>query len=156
MKNFLDTITGAIAFWIIGFGVAYGKTDSRGFIGVDGNIWAVSAGWADITSEDLYLKYIFQFAFANTSSAIVGGLLTERCRIETYAVFSFLMTLFIYPVIACWVWNPTGWLYLDGFHDFAGCSVVHVVGGASGLVGSIIAGPRFGRFDKPWLPFICR
>ena len=59
MKNFLDTITGAIAFWLIGFGVAFGKTDSRGFIGMDGSTWAVSAGWNDYTSEDLYLKFIF-------------------------------------------------------------------------------------------------
>jgi ammonia channel protein AmtB len=66
------------------------------------------------------------------------------------------MTLFIYPVVACWVWNPTGWLFVNGFHDFAGCSVVHVVGGASGLIGTIIAGPRYSRFDKPWLPFLCR
>lgn len=104
----------------------------------------------------MYLKFIFQFAFANTASAIVGGLLTERARIETYGVFSFLMTLFIYPVVACWVWNPTGWLFVAGFHDFAGCSVVHIVGGASGLAASILAGPRFGRFEKPWLPFFCR
>jgi Amt family ammonium transporter len=158
MKNLLDTITGAIAFWLIGFGIAFGKTDANGFIGTDPNsVWAVSAGWNSYTIEDLYLKFIFQFAFANTSSAIVGGLLTERCRVETYGVFSFLTTLFIYPVVACWVWNTdSGWLYRVGFHDFAGCSVVHVIGGAAGLVGTIITGPRIGRFDKPWLPFLCR
>ena len=157
VKNFLDTISGAIAFWIIGFGIAFGPTDSKGFIGTDPNsAWVVSAGWNNYTAEDLYLKFIFQFAFANTASAIVGGLITERVRIETYGVFSFLMTLFIYPVIACWVWNPSGWLYVAGFHDFAGCSVVHVVGGASGLICTILAGPRIGRFDKPWLPFIMR
>ena len=156
MKNLLDSISGAIGFWIIGFGLAFSTTDSRGFIGIDGNAWAVSAGWNGITSEDIYLKFIFQFAFANTSSAIVGGLLTERVRIETYAIFSFLMTLFIYPIVACWVWNPTGWLYLRGFHDFAGSSVVHVLGGISGLIGGLMVGPRINRFKHPQFPFFMR
>lgn len=156
MKNLLDSISGAIAFWIIGFSVAFSKPDSRGFIGMGGNQWAVSSGWSEVFTEDLYLKFIFQFAFVNTSSAIVGGLLTERCRIETYGVFSFLMSLFIYPVVACWVWNPEGWLFLKGYHDFAGSSVVHLVGGISGLVGSIIVGPRIGRFQDIQFPCLCR
>lgn len=106
MKNLLDSISGAVAFWIVGFGLAFSTPDSSGFIGMKNDAWAVSADWSGYTVEDLYLKFIFQFAFVNTSSAIVGGLLTERCRIETYGVFSFLMSLFIYPVVACWVWNP--------------------------------------------------
>jgi Amt family ammonium transporter len=81
---------------------------------------------------------------------------TERCRVETYAVFSFLMSLFIYPVVACWVWNPQGWLLLRGYHDFAGSSVVHVVGGISGIVGTVMAGPRIGRFTAPQFPFFKR
>lgn len=59
MKGLLDTITGAIAFWLIGFGLAFGTPDSRGFIGVDGSVWAVSAGWHSIESENMYLKFIF-------------------------------------------------------------------------------------------------
>jgi len=156
MKNLLDSITGALAFWIIGFGLAFSTPDSRGFIGIDGNVWATSAGWGSYASEDLYLKFLFQFAFVNTSSAIVGGLLTERCRIETYAAISFIMTLFIYPVVACWVWNPAGWLALRGYHDFAGSSVVHLVGGMSGLVGSIFVGPRINRFKSVQFPILFR
>jgi Amt family ammonium transporter len=148
IKNLLDTISGAIAFWIIGFGIAFGKSDSRGFIGVDGS-WAVSANWSTAINDDVYLKFIFQFAFCNTASAIVGGLLTERVRVETYGVVSFFISLFIYPVACCWVWNSTGWLALRGFHDFAGCSVIHLLGGMTGLVGSIIVGPRIGRFSGP-------
>lgn len=103
------------------------------------------------------MKFIFQFAFVNTSSAIVGGLLTERCRIETYGILSFFMTLFIYPVVACWAWNSQGWLALRGYHDFAGSSVVHMVGGAAGLIGTIVVGPRINRFrGEIQFPFIFR
>jgi Amt family ammonium transporter len=59
MKNILDTLTGAIAFWIIGFGLAFGKPDSRGFIGTDSNVWFASAGWNTYFTEDLYLKFLF-------------------------------------------------------------------------------------------------
>ena len=146
MKNLLDTITGAFAFWLIGFSIAFSTPDLRGFIGVGGNAWAVSAGWGSITSENIFLKFIFQFAFLNTSSAIVSGLVTERCRIEIYGAFSFVISLIIYPVVACWVWNPAGWLALRGFHDFAGSSVVHLLGGVCGLTATIFLGPRINRF----------
>jgi len=78
----------------------------------------------------------------------------ERCRIETYAVFSFLMTLFIYPVVAGWAWNSQGWLAINGFHDFAGCAAIHTLGGITGLVGSIIAGPRYNLFKDVQFPCI--
>lgn len=67
MKGLLDTITGAFAFWLIGFGIAFSTPDIRGFIGMGGNVWAVAAGWDSITSENVYLKFIFQFAFINAS-----------------------------------------------------------------------------------------
>jgi ammonium transporter, Amt family len=70
----------------------------------------------------------------------------ERCRIETYGAISFLITLFIYPVAAGWVWNPAGWLAARGFHDFAGCAAIHTLGGILGLVGTIVAGPRYNLF----------
>ena len=72
----------------------------------------------------------------------MSGLLIERCRTEVYAIYSFIMSLFIYPVVACWVWNSEGWLFKAGFHDFAGSGVVHLLGGISGLVGCIFVGPR--------------
>ena len=147
MKNCLDTITGAIAWWIVGFGLAFGPTDSRGFIGLSDNTFSFAGGFYGYESEDLYLKWIFQFAFANTASAIVSGLLMERARIEVYGVFSFMMTFFIYPVVACWEWNATGWLAVKGYHDFAGCGTIHVLGGICGLVGSIITGTRYNRFN---------
>ena len=155
MKNLLDSVSGALGFWLAGFGIAFSATDSRGFIGIDKEYYA-SKGWDTYLGEDLWLKFLFQFAFVNTSSTIVSGLLTERCRIETYGLYSFIMSLFIYPVVACWVWNSTGWLYLMGFHDFAGSGVVHLLGGISGLVGCLIVGPRINQFNAPQVPFLCR
>lgn len=140
MKNMLDTVSGALGFWMLGYSLAFAETDSHGFIGINSNVWAASEGWGAYSQYDLYLKFIFQFAFVNTSSAIVSGLLTERCRIETYGALSFIMSFFIYPVVACWVWNPTGWLAIRGYHDFAGSSVIHLTGGVAGLIGCIIVG----------------
>ena len=102
----LDAISGIFGFWIVGFGLAYAPSDSSGFIGLSDRTFTTSANFNSYNIEDLNLKWIFQFAFANTASAIVSGLLMERCRIETYGAFSFLITLFIYPIVAGWVWNP--------------------------------------------------
>ena len=78
----------------------------------------------------------------------------ERCRIEAYGIFSFLITLFFYPIAAGWVWNPSGWLPSRGFHDFAGCSVIHTLGGILGIVGTVVAGPRYNLFKDVQFPFI--
>lgn len=153
VKNILDAVTGAIAWWIVGFGLAFGPTDSRGFIGLSDNTFSFSAGFSKYSSEELYLKWIFQFAFASTASAIVSGLLMERSRIEVYGAFSFLMSFFIYPVVACWEWNSGGWLALRGFHDFAGCGPIHTLGGICGLVGGLICGTRYNRFSDIQFPF---
>jgi Amt family ammonium transporter len=149
-------ISGVFGFWIVGFGLAFGPSDPTGFIGMSDSIYTVSAHFDRYTVEDLNLKWIFQFAFANTSSAIVSGLLMERCRIETYGAFSFLITLFIYPIVAGWEWNPAGWLAVKGFHDFAGCAAIHTLGGICGLVGTIMCGPRYNLFQGVQFPFLFR
>jgi Amt family ammonium transporter len=106
---------------------------------------------------DNYKWWIFQYSFAATSATIVSGSLAERCQLTTYICFSFFMTSFIYPVVVAWVWAVdelddgtktgwgTGWLKNLGYVDFAGSSVVHVVGGICALWGAKILGPRYGK-----------
>jgi Amt family ammonium transporter len=156
LKNLMDVITGAIGFWSVGFGLAFGKTDSKGFVGIDNDVWFAAAQWTDYKSEDLYLKFIFQFAFCSTASAIVSGLVTERLRVGAYGFISFFMSFYMYPIVACWVWNSTGYLYLEGFHDFAGCGPIHLLGGLTGFIGCLVLGPRINRFKEPQFPWFLR
>ena len=80
--------------------------------------------------------------------------MTERIRVETLGVFAFYFSFIIYPLAACWCWNPNGWLTIRGYHDFAGSSVVHLLGGTCGLMGCLMVGPRINRFKNVQLPFI--
>ena len=95
--------------------------------------------------EGKYGKWFLSFVFASTSATIVSGSLAERCKINSYLVFSFIMTGFIYPTVSAWVWGK-GFLYKLGFSDFAGSGVVHLTGGVAGLAAAYIIGPRLGRF----------
>ena len=142
LKNIIDTLFGAIAFWFIGYAFAFGGTH-EGFIGNNGSFF-FGSGFEKNVASDEYLKFIFQFSFANTAATIVSGTLAERVHCYTYAGLSFFMTGFVYPVIVHWVWNDEGWLKLRGVHDFAGSGVVHAVGGCAGLVACALVGPRHG------------
>ena len=116
------------------------------FIGTDGKYFAAS-GFNDM-EDDLFIWWCFQFSFAATSATIVSGSLAERTMLPAYFVFSVLMTGFIYPVVVAWVWGG-GWLAQNGFHDFAGTGVVHMVGGVAGFMGARIIGPRHGKEKDP-------
>ena len=149
MKNILDVSVGAIAFWAVGWAIAYGLSGdvSNGFVG-DGHFFL-----ADFTD---YPSWIFQFAFAATAATIVSGAMAERTAFRAYLFYTVFITAFIYPVVVHWVWDGNGWLTAftdnpigtNGYLDFAGSSVVHMVGGLAGLVGAIVVGPRIGKFGK--------
>jgi Amt family ammonium transporter len=138
VKNLLDACIGSIIFWLVGFGFAFG-VEKDGFIG--DKLFAGDYA-EEVTSKEI--EWCFQFAFAATAATIVSGSLAERTQLETYMVFSLLMTGFIYPVIVAWTWG-TGWLAGEGYYDFAGAGIVHLTGGVAGLAGAIIVGPRRGR-----------
>jgi Amt family ammonium transporter len=161
-KNLADTCISAIAFWLVGYGFAYGDA-SNGFIGtthfalIDNNF---DSGNYDGANQ--YAFYFQKWAFAATSATIVSGSLAERCKLDAYFVYTFFVTAFIYPVVVCWCWGG-GWLspftedsshFLfygsrsNNYIDFAGSGVVHLVGGVGGLVGAILIRPRKGRFNE--------
>ena len=151
LKNILDACAGAIAFYIFGFAFAYGTGGKdNAFIGSGNFALAYTTDW---------VSWIFQWAFAATAATIVAGSVAERTQFVAYLVYSVCLTAFIYPVVVHWVWSAEGWLsafntlneeplFGIGMVDFAGCGVVHMVGGLAGLAGAYICGPRLGRFDS--------
>jgi Amt family ammonium transporter len=149
MKNVLDVSAGAIAFWALGWAVAYGVSGetSNGFVG-DGNLFLI--GFDD------WASWIFQFAFAATAATIVSGAMAERTAFRAYLFYTVFITAIIYPVVVHWAWDGNGWLTAfrddpigtNGYLDFAGSGVVHVVGGFAGLMGAILVGPRIGKFGR--------
>jgi len=134
-----------LSFYVFGYGVAFGEgPNSNGFIGV--SEFALSG-----TPQTNISFYFFQSCFACTCATIVSGCIIERTKPFAYFWFSAVMTAFLYPVVVHWVWSSSGWLGQKGnifeglaFIDLAGSSVVHMVGGFSGLIGAIIIGPRLG------------
>lgn len=136
----MDACIGALIFYVLGYGLAYGDVNG-GFIGTK-----KFAGDFPEDGSDLR-DFSFQFAFAATAATIVSGSLAERTKLESYMIFSLLMTGFIYPVIVAWTWGG-GWLLEFGYIDFAGSGIVHMTGGIAGLVGAIVVGARYGKFPE--------
>jgi Amt family ammonium transporter len=147
MKNLMDFCFAALGFFIFGYAIAYGG--SGPLFGTTG--WFM-AGVDPVTgSLPTSIFWLFQAVFAGTAATIVSGAMAERMRFTAYLMYSFLLTAFIYPVVAHWVWGG-GWLASLDFHDFAGSTVVHAVGGMAALVGAWILGPRIGRFNRDGSP----
>ena len=153
-KNFVDFSVGSLLFWLFGFGFMFGS-EGAGFIGMP--------NFGDLSFFDNGLPVegflIFQTVFCATSATIVSGAMAERTIFSRYCVYSIFISLLIYPISGHWTWGG-GWLCDEsegsfmmnvfgiGFHDFAGSTVVHAVGGMLGLVGAAILGPRIGKYGK--------
>ena len=145
MKNLMDFALGSIIFWILGFGLMFGK-DIAGFIGVpnffiQGDLSYLNLG----VSKDAYI--FFQTVFCATAATIVSGSMAERTKFSSYCIYSVVISAVIYPVVGHWIWGG-GWLQNLGFHDFAGSTVVHSLGGWCALIGAAILGPRIGKYTK--------
>jgi Amt family ammonium transporter len=148
LKNLLDACGGAIGFYTLGYGFAYGTGNT--FIG--GSKFALK-GFA---SGGEYIAWFFQFAFAATAATIVAGTVAERCKMAAYLCYSLFLTAFVYPIVVRSIWSSYGFLtafkseddaFLGiGVIDFAGSGVVHMTGGATALIAAIVLGPRRGRF----------
>ncbi len=153
-KNFVDFMVGSVLFWFVGFGFMFGN-DGAGFIGMP-NFGDLSFYSGTLPTEGFL---IFETVFCATSATIVSGAMAERTKFSMYCVYSFLISLIIYPVEGHWTWGG-GWLcnsdagsfmmrtFGTAFHDFAGSAIVHSVGGVLALIGALILGPRHGKYDK--------
>ena len=144
VKNVYDVVCGALAYYLLGYGISYGSP-SNAFTGLGDYLMDVSAT-DPISSGLVFSNFIFQFSFAATSTTIVSGCLAMRCRFILYCLYSFYAVL-VYSFVAHWVWSANGWLAQLGVHDFAGSGPVHLVGAVNGLIGILVLGPRHGRFD---------
>ncbi len=149
MKNLMDFCIGTPCFWLIGFGIMFGSGSAL-------------FGWIDpLIMKDyshilpagvpLWAYAIFQTVFCATSATIVSGAMAERTKFSAYCIYSAAISLFIYPVSGHWIWGG-GWLSKLGFHDFAGSTAVHMVGGICALIGAAMLGPRIGKYDKKGKP----
>lgn len=149
-KNFIVFAVSSLGFMLLGWGLMFGGDNP--FIGTE-NLFIL--GNADLSfyndtltsNVPFWGKFFFQLVFCGTAATIVSGAVAERVKYISFIIFSFVLTLLIYPIVGHWVWGG-GWLANLGFMDFAGDTVVHSVGGWAALAGAIVLGPRLGKYGK--------
>lgn len=149
MKNLMDFCIGTPIFWLAGFGLMFGSGSS-----VIGTFDPMIRGdYSHIlpSGVPLWVFAIFQTVFCATSATIVSGAMAERTKFSAYCIYSAAISLLIYPISGHWIWGG-GWLSQLGFHDFAGSTAVHMVGGICAMIGAKILGPRIGKYDKDGKP----
>ncbi|NAS17806.1 ammonium transporter [Clostridium butyricum] len=145
MKNLMDFALGSLIYWIVGFGIMFGR-DVAGIIGISG-FFADGTAPNGVDSINNYAFLFFQTVFCATSATIVSGAMAERTKFISYCIYSAVISAVIYPIAGHWIWGG-GWLAQLGFHDFAGSTAVHSIGGWCALVGATILGPRIGKYSK--------
>ena len=149
MKNLMDFSLGTPIYWLLGFGIMFGGSGAL-FGAFDP---MVKGDYSAILPSGVPLMafLIFQTVFCATAATIVSGAMAERTKFSAYCIYSMVISAIIYPVSGHWIWGG-GWLAQLGFHDFAGSTAVHMLGGVSALVGAKILGPRIGKYDKNGKP----
>lgn len=153
MKNIMDFSVGSFVFWLVGFSIMFG-VDQGGFIG---KINLFSSG----SFEHLGLNIptiaflMFQTVFCATAATIVSGAMAERTKFISYLAYSLGISAIVYPIVGHWIWGG-GFLSKIGFHDFAGSTVVHSLGGWAALIGAWIIGPRIGKYAKDGTPKVIK
>ncbi|MDP9388323.1 MAG: ammonium transporter [Actinomycetota bacterium] len=150
MKNLMDFCAGAIAFFAVGYAIAFG-TGGNDFFGSGG--WFLGDGAFQYATLTVPVTFIFQTAFAATAATIVSGAMAERTKFKSYFIYSLVISALIYPVVVHWNWGG-GWLskLSTPFHDFAGSTMVHMTGGVAALMGAIILGARIGKYGPDGKP----
>ncbi|WP_195985422.1 ammonium transporter [Clostridium sp. D33t1_170424_F3] len=145
MKNLMDFCIGTPIYWLLGFGLMFGGS-SLVFGTVDP---LIRGDYAAVLPNGvpLWAFVIFQTVFCATAATIVSGAMAERTKFISYCIYSAVISAVVYPISGHWIWGG-GWLANMGFHDFAGSTAVHMVGGVAALVGASILGPRIGKYGK--------
>ena len=148
MKNLMDFCIGTPCFWLVGFGLMF-----NGLGPVIGHLDpAITASYTADNSVvpqnmPLWADVIFQTVFCATAATIVSGSMAERTNFKAYCIYSAVISLLVYPISGHWIWGG-GWLAQLGFHDFAGSTCVHMVGGVIAMLGAAMLGPRIGKYDR--------
>ncbi|MEX0953407.1 MAG: ammonium transporter [Nitriliruptoraceae bacterium] len=146
-KNLMTISLGMLAYYAIGWGLMYGD-QVAGFIGTD-SFFLLGGSYEP--GATLEMDFAFQAMFAATAATIVSGAVAERMKFGAYLVVAVVMTALIYPVVGAWTWGG-GWVSELGFQDFAGSTIVHLVGGVAALVGAKVLGPRIGKYSADGRP----
>lgn len=144
MKNLMDFCIGTVVFIFLGYGLMMSENYLFGVIGLP-NL-QIFQNFADFDSS----QFVFQLVFCATAATIVSGAMAERTKFSAYCIYSAVISAVVYPIEAGWVWGASGegWLQQLGYVDFAGSTVIHMVGGTAALIGAIILGPRIGKYTK--------
>lgn len=142
MKNLMDFCIGALMFILIGYGLMFGENYVAGLFGLPTlklltDYTSSSADWSN---------FVFNLVFCATAATIVSGSMAERTKFSSYCIYSAVISAVVYPIEAGWIWNSNGWLAKMGFHDYAGSTAIHMVGGIAALIGAIFLGPRIGKY----------
>ena len=150
MKNLMDFCIGTIVFSLLGYTLMMGEDTLFGLIGLPNmELWANFKAFIASPAEGFTAAstFVFNLVFCATTATIVSGAMAERTKFSAYCIYSAVISLFIYPIEAHWIWGG-GWLSQIGFHDYAGSCAIHMVGGIAALVGAIFLGPRIGKYVK--------
>lgn len=149
-KNTVIVAIGLLTYTLIGFNLMYPGNDwiISNVFGFSG--FGIATDAAGLTSAynpgyTYWTCFLFQAMFAATAATIVSGAVAERIKLSSFLIFSAIYVAIIYPVVGSWEWGG-GWLAQRGFHDFAGSTLVHSVGGWAALAGIILLGPRLGKY----------
>jgi ammonium transporter, Amt family len=172
MTNFMIFGIATVAFYFVGFALMFGGVGALKTLGGSPILTreVTVAGWGILGAKgfalsgpaydtSIFMFFLFQVVFMDTAATIPTGALAERWKFSAFAIYGLFMGAILYPVFGNWVWGG-GWLSQlgvkaglgNGFVDFAGSSVVHAVGGLTGLMGILVIGPRFGKFSKNGKP----
>lgn len=142
MKNLMDFCIGCVVFIFFGYGIMNSDHYIGGVIGtLQYDMFTNFEGFN-------WSNFVFQLVFCATCATIVSGAMAERTKFSMYCIYSAVISMIVYPIEAGWVWNAQGWLAKMGYIDFAGSSVIHMVGGITALIGAAFLGPRIGKYSK--------
>ena len=142
MKNLMDFCIGTVVFFVLGYGIMNSENYFFGLIGRP-----EYQMFTDFANFD-WSNFFFQLVFCATAATIVSGAMAERTKFSTYCIYSAVISAIVYPIEAGWVWNSARWLAKLGYVDFAGSSVIHMVGGIASVIGAAMLGPRIGKYTK--------